>query len=37
MPKVSDESVRKSKGVNLPGGIQQKNNNSITGDLSSII
>lgn len=37
MAKVSDESVRRSKGVNLPGGIQQKDNNSITGDLSSII
>lgn len=37
MAKVSDESVRRSKGVNLPGGIPQKDNNSITGDLSSII
>lgn len=37
MAKISDESVRRSKGVNLPGGIQQKDNNSITGDLSSII
>ena len=37
MAKVSDESVRRSKGVNLPGGIPQKANNSITGDLSSII
>lgn len=37
MAKVSDEAVRKSKGVNLPGGIPQKDNNSITGDLSSII
>lgn len=37
MAKISDESVRRSKGVNLPGGIPQKDNNSITGDLSSII
>lgn len=37
MAKISDESVRRSKGVNLPGGIPQKPNNSITGDLSSII
>ena len=38
MEKVSDESVRRSKGGNLlPGGIPQKANNSITGDLSSII
>lgn len=37
MAKISDESVRRSKGVNLPGGIPQKANNSITGDLSSII
>ena len=37
MAKISDESVRRSKGVNLPGGIPQKKNNSITGDLSSII
>lgn len=37
MAKISDESVRRSKGVNLPGGIPQKENNSITGDLSSII
>lgn len=37
MAKVSDGAVRRSKGVNLPGGIPQKNNNSITGDLSSII
>ena len=37
MAKISDESVRRSKGVNLPGGIPQKTNNSITGDLSSII
>ncbi|MCI5630343.1 MAG: hypothetical protein MR346_12055, partial [Clostridium sp.] len=37
MAKVSDEAVHRSKGVNLPGGIPQKTNNSITGDLSSII
>lgn len=37
MAKVSDKAVDRSKGVNLPGGIQQKDNNSITGDLSSII
>lgn len=37
MPKVSDKAVSRSKGVNLPGGIPQKANNSITGDLSSII
>ena len=37
MTKISDEAVRRSKGVNLPGGIPQKANNSITGDLSSII
>lgn len=37
MTKVSDESVRRSKGVNLPGGVPQRDNNSITGDLSSII
>ena len=36
MAKVSDEAVRKSKGVNLPG-IPQKENNSITGELSSIV
>jgi hypothetical protein len=37
MAKVSDKAVGRSKGVNLPGGIPQKENNSITGDLSSII
>ena len=37
MAKISDEAVHRSKGVNLPGGIPQKDNNSITGDLSSII
>ena len=38
MVKVSDESVRRSNGGNLlPSGTQQKDNNSITGDLSSII
>lgn len=37
MAKISDEAVHRSKGVNLPGGIPQKANNSITGDLSSII
>lgn len=37
MAKISDEAVHRSKGVNLPGGIPQKPNNSITGDLSSII
>lgn len=37
MTKVSDKAVDRSKGVNLPGGIQQKDNNSITGDLTSII
>lgn len=38
MTKVSDESVRRSNGGNLlPSGTQQKDNNSITGDLSSII
>ena len=36
MTKVSDEAVRRSKGVNLPG-IPQKENNSITGELSSIV
>ena len=33
MAKISDEAVHRSKGVNLPGGIPQKDNNSITGDL----
>ena len=37
MAKISDEAVHRSKGVHLPGGIPQKPNNSITGDLSSII
>ena len=37
MEKVSDKAVRRSKDVNLPGGVPQKDNNSITGDLSSII
>lgn len=38
MTKVSDESVRRSNGGNLlPGGIPQKANNSITGNLSSIV
>ena len=37
MAKISDESIHKSKGVNLPGGVPQRDNNSITGDLSSII
>ena len=38
MAKVSDESVRRSNGGNLlPGGIPQKDNNSITGNLSSIV
>ena len=38
MTKVSDEAVGRSKGGNLlPGGIPQKENNSITGELSSIV
>lgn len=38
MTKVSDEAVSRSKGGNLlPGGIPQKENNSITGKLSSIV
>lgn len=38
MAKVSEESVRRSNGGNLlPGGIPQKANNSITGNLSSIV
>ena len=36
MEKVSDNAVDRSKGVNLPG-IPQKENNSITGELSSIV
>lgn len=36
MKKVSDKAVRRSKGVSLPG-IPQKENNSITGGLSSIV
>lgn len=36
MTKVSDKAVDRSKGVNLPG-IPQKENNSITGELSSIV
>lgn len=38
MAKVSDEAVGRSKGGNLlPGGTPQKENNSITGELSSIV
>lgn len=38
MAKVSDKAVDRSKGGNLlPGGIPQKENNSITGELSSIV